>query len=174
MTLIRNEDGLLPLRPKAGARLAVIQPQPANLTPADTTELVAPTLAAALRRRWQQTEEWLVASEPTAAEIAALRDSVAGCDLVILGTDAAYLRPAQAELARALLDTQRPLVIVALRGPWDLSGYPAARTYACSYGILEPTTEALAAALFGERPFGGRLPVDIDGLHPRGHGIMLN
>ena len=93
---------------------------------------------------------------------------------MVLGTDAAYLQPAQAELARALLDTQRPLVIVALRGPWDLCGYPAARTYACSYGILEPTTEALAAALFGERPFSGRLPVDIDGLHPRGHGIMLN
>ena len=80
VTLVRNEDGLLPLRLEAGARLAVIQPQPANLTPADTTQLVAPTLAAALRRRWQQTEEWLVASEPTEAEVAALRDSVAGCD----------------------------------------------------------------------------------------------
>ncbi len=174
VTLIRNEDGLLPLRLEADARLAVIQPQPANLTPADTTQLVAPTLAAAVRRRWPQTEEWLVASEPTATEIAALRDSVGGCDVVILGTDAAYLRPAQAELARALLDTQQPLVVVALRGPWDLSGYPAARTYACSYGVLEPTTEALAAALFGERPFAGRLPVDLTGLHPRGHRIVVN
>jgi len=31
--------------------------------------------------------------------------------------------------------------------------------------------EALAAALFGEAPFSGRLPVEIAGLSPRGHGI---
>jgi hypothetical protein len=32
--------------------------------------------------------------------------------------------------------------------------------------------EALAAALAGEAPFGGRLPVDIAGLYQRGHGLM--
>jgi hypothetical protein len=31
--------------------------------------------------------------------------------------------------------------------------------------------EALAAALLGEAPFVGRLPVEIVGLHPRGHGL---
>jgi hypothetical protein len=31
--------------------------------------------------------------------------------------------------------------------------------------------EALAAALLGEASFAGRLPVDIDGLYPRGHGL---
>jgi hypothetical protein len=33
--------------------------------------------------------------------------------------------------------------------------------------------DALAAALFGQRDFGGRLPVAIRGLHARGHGLRL-
>ncbi len=60
---------------------------------------------------------------------------------------------------------------VALRTPWDLLAYPSARTHVCSYGILPPSMEALAAALVGEAPFVGRLPVEIAGLHPRGHGL---
>jgi hypothetical protein len=31
--------------------------------------------------------------------------------------------------------------------------------------------EALAAGLLGEAPFAGRLPVEIAGLYPRGHGL---
>jgi hypothetical protein len=31
--------------------------------------------------------------------------------------------------------------------------------------------EAVAAALVGEIPFAGHLPVEISGLHPRGHGL---
>src|SRR5690606_7160305 len=49
VTLVRNEGGLLPVRLPAGARIAAIMPQPTNLTPADTSEFVAPGLAAALR-----------------------------------------------------------------------------------------------------------------------------
>jgi beta-N-acetylhexosaminidase len=62
-------------------------------------------------------------------------------------------------------------VTVALRTPWDLLAYPTARTHACTYGIRPPSMGALAAALLGETPFAGRLPVDIAGLHPRGHGL---
>ncbi|MBP1705857.1 MAG: hypothetical protein H6Q36_1596, partial [Chloroflexi bacterium] len=40
--------------------------------------------------------------------------------------------------------------------------------------ILPLTMEALAAALLGEQPFLGRLPVAISGLHPRGHGLMAS
>ena len=91
---------------------------------------------------------------------------------MILGTFSAHLQPAQAELARAVLAAKRPTVTVALRTPWDLTAYPEATTHVCSFGILPPTTEALAAALFGEAPFQGRLPVQLGDLYPRGHGLV--
>ncbi len=78
----------------------------------------------------------------------------------------------QAALAAAALASGVPTVTVSLRTPWDLLAYPSARTHVCSYGILPPSMEALAAALLGEAPFAGRLPVEIAGLHPRGHGLM--
>ena len=51
ITLVRNDDGHLPLRLGSDARVAVVQSAPARLTPADTSERVPPTLAAAIRRR---------------------------------------------------------------------------------------------------------------------------
>jgi beta-N-acetylhexosaminidase len=173
ITLVRDDAGLLPLRLGPQERVLVIQPQPTDLTPADTTSTVAPTLADAIRRRHAATDGTVASVEPDAVEISALRARAAGADLVLLGTDSAHLRPDQAELARALLSLGRPMLSVALRTPWDLAAYPASATHACSFGVLAPTMEALAAALFGERDFEGRLPVSLAGLYARGHGLRL-
>ncbi len=173
MTLVRNDDRLLPLRPAADARLAVVQSLPADLTPADTSSSVAPTLASALRRRLVRAEEILLPAVPGEADIACLVERLAAFDLVVVGTFSAHLQPAQAALAAAVLASGKPTVTIALRTPWDLLAYPSARTHVCSYGILPPSMEALAAALLGEAPFAGRLPVDIAGLHPRGHGLTV-
>ena len=58
-------------------------------------------------------------------------------------------------LAAAVLASGKPTVTLALRTPWDLLAYPSARTHVCSYGILAPSMEALAAALALE---GASLP----------------
>ena len=171
ITLVRDDAGLLPLRLPAGARLAVVMPQPADLTPADTSSTVAPGLAEAIGRHHPVAEAIVTSPSPSTAEIAAARERVAGADLLVLGTISASLDPAQAELARVLLAAGVPTITVALRTPWDLLLYPESRTHLCTYGILPPTTDALAAALFGEAPIGGRLPVELAGLYPRGHGL---
>jgi beta-N-acetylhexosaminidase len=173
VTLVRDDDRLLPLRLGEDARVLVIEPRPADLTPADTTSLVTPTLAAAVRRRHSRTDELVTSAEPAAAEIAAVRERASGYDLVVLGTVAAHLQRAQADMARAVLGAGRPTVTIALRTPWDLAAYPEARTHAAAYGCLVPTTDALAAALFGERDFSGHLPVILGDLYPRGHGLRL-
>jgi beta-N-acetylhexosaminidase len=171
ITLVRNEDGLIPLRLVADARVAVVQSRPENLTPADTSANVKPTLAAALRLRFPATQELIVSTDPDSGDLAALRERAADYDVIVLGTFAAHLQPQQAELADAILAANRPTVTVALRTPWDLLAYPSARTHVCTYGILPPSMEALAAALTGESPFSGRLPVKLGELYPRGHGI---
>ena len=172
ITLVRNDDQLLPLKPAPDARIAVIQSMPADLTPADTSSTVRPTLASALRRRVPMVEEILLPAIPGEADIAGLGDRLATYDLVVVGTFSAHLQPPQVALASAVLASDKPTVTVALRTPWDLPAYPSSRTHICSYGILPPSMEALAAALLGETPFSGRLPVEIAGLYPRGHGLM--
>jgi len=171
ITLVRNDERLVPLRPAADARITVVQAKPADLTPADTSSTVRPTLASALRRRHTRVDEILLPHSPGEADVVGLGEQLAASDLVIVGTFSAHLQTAQAGLAAAVLASGRPTVTIALRTPWDLLAYPSARTHVCSFGILPPSMEALAAALLGEAPFVGRLPVEIAGLHPRGHGL---
>jgi beta-N-acetylhexosaminidase len=128
-------------------------------------------LAAAVRRRAAHTDEFVTSLDPKPDEISALRERVGDYDAVVCATAVAHLRPEQAALASALIASNPRTVHVALRTPWDCLVVPEAGTYVCSYGALPPTTEALAAALFGEIPFRGRLPVEIGDVYPRGHGL---
>lgn len=166
ITLVRDQAGLLPIAPHAGTRILAIMPQPKNLTPADTSDSVKPGLAEALRVRHRATTELVVGFDPDRAEIAHASTAAHDHDLVVIGTLAAS--PAQAEMVRAVLDSGTDTVVVAMRTPYDLAGFPGAPTYVCSYGILPPTLDALAEGLFGAQ-MPGRLPVAIPDLYPVGH-----
>ena len=170
VTLVRDDDRRLPLRLPADARVVVVQPVGRDLTPADTSSTVRPHLADAIGRRHRGVEA-IVVDEANDEQIAGARGRVAGADLLVLGTVSASMRPSHAALSNALLATGVPSVTVALRTPFDLTAYPSSTTHVCGYGILEPSCEAVAAALFGEIPFAGRLPAPIAGLYPVGHGL---
>lgn len=175
LTLVRD-DGTLPLKLPPDARIAAIMPVPMDLTPADTSSLVGPGLAAALRAHHPGVDELLTSWPPTSQEIAAIAARVAEYDVLVIGTIAARPGSSQAELVETLRRSGRPLVSVALRTPWDLEAYPSVATHVCTYSILPESMEALAAALFGHLPAGveafpGRLPVAIRGVAERGHGL---
>jgi beta-N-acetylhexosaminidase len=180
LTLVRNAGSLLPLRLAPEARVLAIMPAPRDLTPADTSSFVTPTLAAALRAHHPHVDEVVTEHPPTSAEIASLRDRTAGYDVVIAGTISAVAGSPQADLVRALASTGVRLVTVALRTPWDLAAYPEVATHVCTYSILRESMDALAAALVGRgaggqgggSAFPGRLPVRIDGIAERGHGLV--
>jgi beta-N-acetylhexosaminidase len=160
VTLVRD-DGLLPLRLGSEERVAAVIPQPEDLTPADTSSYVTPTLAQAMRRYHPYVDEFIVAQTPDENEIAALRAQLGNYDLIVLVTLSASLQPAQALLARELLALGRPTITVAARTPYDILVYPAARTHLCTYSIQPPSLEALASALWGQIPTPGRLPVHL-------------
>jgi beta-N-acetylhexosaminidase len=169
ITLVRDETGMLPLVLDEDARILAIMPRPSDLTPADTSSYVEPGLARALRADHPHVEEIVIGRPPSHEEVAACRQRAADSDLVVIGTIAANLDPAQGELVSALLSTGTPVVTVALRTPFDLLAYPDAPVHVCTYGILPISMEALAAALFGRSQFRGRLPAEIPGLAPTGH-----
>jgi beta-N-acetylhexosaminidase len=160
ITLIRDRDGLVPLRLAPGTRILVIEPRPRDLTPADTTSsLSAGGLAEALRARGSIVDSVVVEATVTDAEIAALRDRAGAANLVVLGTVDALAQSSVGDLARVLVATGKPVVAVALRGPCDADAYPAIGTVLATYGIQAPSLAALARALAGDAPISGRVPV---------------
>jgi beta-N-acetylhexosaminidase len=170
ITLVKNDAGLLPLQLESSCRVVAIMPRPMDLTPADTSSLVEPGLAKALRLHHPNVDEFVVSHPPTDDEIAALRTEINQHDLVVIGTISASLDPQQTALVNAVLDTGAPTVTVALRTPYDLTAYEVAATHVCTYGLRQPSLDALAAALFGTMPFAGRLPVTVSERYPIGYG----
>jgi beta-N-acetylhexosaminidase len=174
ITLVRDDAGLLPLRPVHGDRIVVVTPQPRELTPADSSADEPLALADAIRRHHSDVPDVRVGSEPADAEIASAREAAAAAQLVVVATLATNVQPRQARLVEALLETGTPTVTVAMRTPYDLADYPGVGTHVCSYSIVPASVGAVADALFGQTPIGGRLPVDIPGLYARGHGMEVH
>lgn len=174
ITLVKDDQGLLPLKLSAGSRVLAVMPQPTDLTPADTSSLVAPGLGTALRRRHPATTEITVGYSPTEAEIAEVVAAASNHDVVVVGTIDA--NDGQKQLVRRLIGNgasrSRPVITVALRTPYDLAGYPEASTHLATYGIHPPTMAALVDALLGLAPMSGSLPVAIPQLYPIGHGLV--
>ncbi|MDL1950562.1 hypothetical protein FBQ97_12215, partial [Acidobacteria bacterium ACD] len=79
--------------------------------------------------------------------------------------------PAGKAALKGVLSFGKPVVAVAFGSPYLLLEFPAIGTYLAGYGPQEVVQEAAVAALFGEAPVSGRLPVTLPGLHARGSGI---
>jgi beta-N-acetylhexosaminidase len=164
LTLVRDDRSTLPLRLSPEHRILAVMPAPKDLTPADTSSYVTPTLAAALREHGAQVDEVVTSHPPTVAEIAGLRRRAESYDAIVAGTISATAGSPQADLVSTLIAASRPVVTLALRTPWDLAAYPEATTHVCTYSILPESMTALAAAVLGRTDpgkdaFPGRLPV---------------
>ncbi len=168
VTLVRA-GGAVPLR-DAGS-LLVVMPAPSDLTPADTSSLVPPGLADAFRLHHGNVTEVVTTIEPSNAEITAVLNAASDHDAVVIGTIVADVHERQARLVRALAKEHPRLVTVALRTPFDLTAYPSARTHFCTYSILPPSLDALAAVVVNGGATEGRLPAPIPGLYEVGHGL---
>ncbi|MFG1888679.1 glycoside hydrolase family 3 protein [Micromonospora sp. NPDC049051] len=174
LTAVRNDAGLLPLAP--GQRSVLVTGwDSAAFTPVRT---VAEGFAARGARATPRPA--ILPSDQTIAATAAL---AAEHDLTVVLTNKAWdttvtdPRGTQQRLVAALLATGRPVVVVAVRDPYDVAYLPGVSTYLATYSYTRAAMDALVRALHGELSPRGRLPVTIptaDGsgtvLYPYGHG----
>lgn len=160
LTLLRDDAGLLPLN--QDVRLAVLEffQQPAYLALSDRP--TASPLAEALRPRFPHVVgATLDGTTPATADLDATRASVAGADVVIIGTRAANRLPGQAAAIATIRAWDKPTIAVALADPYDALAYPALPTVLATYGSDPAMLDALGAALAGEFAPRGRLPVTV-------------
>jgi beta-N-acetylhexosaminidase len=165
ITLVKD-NGRLPLQPDADAQIAVITPEPVDLTPADTSSWTRITLAEQVRAYHPNTVGFQMPRSASAHEIAALLRAVETAEVVIVGTISADTDPGQAELVNALIQRGQRPIVVALRTPYDLMVFPAVDTYLCAYSIRTPSLKAAARVLFGQIEAQGVLPCTIPAHQP--------
>ncbi|MFD0534302.1 glycoside hydrolase family 3 C-terminal domain-containing protein [Actinomadura luteofluorescens] len=174
-TLVKNGAGILPLRP--GARKALVTGWGVSTTATLGTEIARRGATATIR------QTGLSPGQPQIDEaVAAARDQ----DLVVAVTNRAWdvkqepghNGPGQADLVKALVATGKPVVVVAVRDPYDIAWFPETTTYLATYSYTAEALRSAAKVLFGELDPSGRLPVAIPArdqpgtvLYPFGHGL---
>jgi beta-N-acetylhexosaminidase len=161
VTLVQDRKSLLPLQLSPEKRIAVIVPEPQDLTPADTSSYIKPDLAHAIRAFHPQVDDFTVSFAPDQEERSLLLSKLQPYDLIIAGTINACASPNQAALVHELIKTEIPMIVIGMRLPYDLKVFPEVGTYLCTYSILEPSLRAAAKALFGKIEITGKLPVKI-------------
>jgi beta-N-acetylhexosaminidase len=149
MTLVKNH-GTLPLADGSGAHLLVTG------WGASSTQ----TLAAAIATHGLTTQRVYTGSSPSPATIAAAVDAARQNDITVATTNNAWGDSGQQSLIRALLATGKPVVVVALGGPYDIAYFDQAPTFLAAYGYQPNSLAAITNTLFGANPTG-RLPVTI-------------
>lgn len=172
ITLVRD-SGRLPLAPGLDEPIVVITPEPANLTPADTSASVEIALAGAIGKRRPNTLALQLPRGAGEAEIRRVLEASRDAGIIVVGAISANDDPAQIALVRALLARGDRPVVVSLRTPYDLMEFPGVETYLCAYSIRPASMEAVARVLFGEIPARGLLPCAIPGLAASGDGLVV-
>jgi beta-N-acetylhexosaminidase len=84
----------------------------------------------------------------------------------------------QQKLVHQLIATGKPVVVVAVRDPYDIAYFPEVPTYLATYSYGAGSMESLTRVLFGEVKPAGKLPVSIPTaadpnttLYPFGFGL---
>ena len=177
VTLLKNEEGLLPLKLNHDKKVLLIMPdtlENASLDgiPGDRSgNLIRGFLSDKYTYFIDKIDEVDFRINPYSEEVDSVVGKASQYDLLILGTHRSNIRLAQGEMVKKIFQLEKDIIWIALNTPYDLLNYPQAKTYLCTYGDRLPQLKALCRLIAGEIVPKGRLPVTIPGLFEFGEGI---
>ncbi|WP_371615954.1 glycoside hydrolase family 3 protein [Streptomyces sp. NBC_00454] len=160
-TLLANPVKLLPLDPAARPLLLVTGADPASPTgtTGPPTSVLARELSALGCRATAVAPARAVAAAPGNAAVLVCTYNVPEGE------------SPQRELVRELLATGVPVVLLALRNPYDPARLPACAAELATYTWTDVELRAAARVITGALRPAGRLPVPVPGRYPLGHGL---
>jgi len=167
ITLVRDEEGFIPLQLADSETLGVVTFSPQRPTGIDNARIAPSRLSAVSRKHHARVIEVQVEEPEPDSVLGTLRDA----DTIIVGTSFTTGHPLQRNVVEALLGSGKRVVVLALSDPFDLLSFPKAPCYLAVYGDTAHQLDAALAVLFGDTVACGRLPVRLGDLYPRGHGI---
>ncbi|MFD5539276.1 glycoside hydrolase family 3 protein [Streptomyces sp. NPDC127079] len=175
-TLLVNEDGVLPLSPRTHGKLLVVGADPAS--PSGTTGPPTGVLAAALTELGFAARALSTGTDPSAATIDSAGAAAGGTDAVVVGTYNVTAGGGQRKLVEQLVGTGRPVIVVAVRNPYDVAQLPTVKACLATYSWTDVELRAAARVIAGRVAPRGSLPVPVQRaddparvLYPIGHGL---
>src|SRR5262249_7383049 len=178
ITLVRNEQKLLPIDPK-GSKGSLL-----NITFTDEEDrAIVNVFVDELRARDPRTESVLLDNLATESDIAGLlaRLDEGKFDRVIFsiavrarsGKGSVALPPIGKRISGELIKRKLRLIVISFGNPYLLMEMPESPSYLLAYCPFQVSQRSAAQALFGEIEINGKLPTPLPGLYPTGHGFKL-
>jgi beta-N-acetylhexosaminidase len=172
ITLARDAKGAVPIPASAKKVLSI--------TYAGVDDILAGRVFnGELRRGPFQLSQYRVDSRTTPAEFAELKMMADSSDVIVAS---AYVFPREragsigteggfADFIEQLSKSGANVVVVSLGSPYLFSAFPSSPAYLLAWGGAPVSQRAAAAALLGEIPVTGRLPISIPPYFKFGEGI---
>jgi beta-N-acetylhexosaminidase len=181
VTLVRDARGQVPLRLAPGSRVLYLS----MLDYPSGWRIAAPsrTFVPELDRRWPGVTAIELSDRSTRNEIDLVRTMARRFDAIVAGVFvrtgafsgrmdlAPPLVQLLRDLARASEPAAQPLVAVFFGSPYVPTFVPELPAMLLTYDFYDGAEAAAVRALAGEAPIAGRLPVELPGLFPLGHGL---
>ncbi|HEY8562519.1 MAG TPA: glycoside hydrolase family 3 N-terminal domain-containing protein [Pyrinomonadaceae bacterium] len=175
ITLLRNENALLPLGARQAANAMFI------IAAGDDDADQGSVFKAAIEARLKGARVVKVDKRTTEKEYDALFDEAKKAGTVVVAPfvkraalkGTIELPEAEAAFIRRLVDEKKNTAIVAFGSPYQLQQFPKARVYALAWAVEDAAQTAAARAIFGETAIGGRSPVGLPGFFKIGDGLQI-
>lgn len=170
VTLVKDDVGLLPLSAD----------EPREVLVTGWGSATVASLGNALSERGQTVTTLVSGQSPGQASINAATAAAWQSDLVVVSSMRASQNTAQRTLVAALRATGTPVIVIAVRDPYDIAYMTDVETYLATYSYQPVALKSVTRVLFGEIAPQGRLPVWIPSaadpsatLYHFGHGLSF-
>jgi beta-N-acetylhexosaminidase len=173
VTLVKNDGGLVPLKPAGDTAFFVLTESSASVE--------GQAFAVEVRRRSAMADVVLVDARMSDGDLRAAVQKASGASQYVVAAFAsvsAYkgsvaLGGGFPQMIQNLIATKKPVTMIALGNPYLLRNFPDVAAYMTTYSTVAPSEISAVKALFGEIAIGGKLPVSIPGFAKYGDGISL-
>lgn len=172
LTLLKNENDILPIRAEKFPKVMV-------LSVADDESGETGSGFAERIRDYHPDVTFHVLDKRTSQEeeLEILKDAL-NTDLLIIGSfiyvrsgQSVQISDKQMKLLNSLPD--KPSVLVAFGNPYVVQDLPASEVQLMAWSANSGQIRSAVPALFGGSEISGRLPIEVPGMYPYGHGIDL-
>jgi beta-N-acetylhexosaminidase len=182
MTLIKDDRNLVPLRlpPEAAVLYLSVLDYPTGWRIAAPSRTFLPEL----RRRWPNVTAIELSDRTTPAELELVRAAAGRYDAIVASI---FVRTAsfsgRMDLAPQIVDVLRtvgnlsarrnvPFVAVLFGNPYMSMAMPELPAVLLTYDFYDRAERSALSAIAGEAPIEGKLPIELPGFYPVGHGLM--
>ena len=177
VTLVRDEDKLVPLKPKPETKIFNLA-----VTNGDDRTWIANPFVAKLNASGVKVETVVLDERSSPQDVQKAIERATAADLVLASlygrvrsgqVSSVGIPEPGARALSAVIAAKKPVVGISFGNPYLLQSFPGLRTYLVAYGDMPSLQNAVARALAGEIDIVGRLPISLPGLYPRGTGIQV-